>query len=110
VLCEVKTVHISAAEVARRQSGGVGTTLAHVTPEFLGKLRLTIEAARGQMVAYDAAARHIAYVVVNFDDLLHEYVADYRADIEAGLAASPPAAVKVVLDIKPPFHAVTRAG
>ncbi len=109
LLCEVKTIHISAVEVARRQGGGVGTTLAHVTPEFLGKLRRDLDAARAQMEAFDAAARHIAFVVVNFDDHLHECAADYCADIEADLATNSPAGVEVALDIKPPFYWATRA-
>jgi hypothetical protein len=109
VLCEVKTIHISAAEVARRLGGGVGTTQAHVTPEFLVKLRRAIETARDQMVAFDATASHIAYVVVNFDDLLHEYARECEAQIMANLTADPPRAVEAVLDIKPPFHAATRS-
>jgi hypothetical protein len=110
-VCEVKTINISAREVARRQSRSVGTTLAHVEPEFVGKLRRDIEAATAQMAAFDGdpVTRRIVYVVVNFDDPFHEYGPDYRADIEADLAATPPAGVEVVLDIKPPFYWATRA-
>jgi hypothetical protein len=57
----------------------------------------------------DPAARRIVYVVVNFDDLLHEYGSECRAHLEAELAAAPPAGMEVVLDIKPPFYWATRA-
>jgi hypothetical protein len=107
VLCEVKTIHISAREVERRQSGGVGTSLAHVEPGFLAKLRSDIVKASAQLAAVDAdsSARRIVYIVVNFDDLFHEYAPECREHIEADLAADPPRGVEVVLDIKPPFDA-----
>jgi hypothetical protein len=50
---------------------------------------------------------HIAYVVVNFDDPLHEYAARWRMNIDEDLATSPPADVEVALDIKPIIHAAT---
>jgi hypothetical protein len=103
-LCEVKTIHISADEVARRQSGGVGTSQARVTPQFLGKLRRDIDAARDQMVAFDASATKITYVVVNFDDVLHEYALEYEAQIASDLKARPLPGVDVKLDIKRPFY------
>lgn len=111
VLCEVKTINISAREVERRQSGGIGTSLAHVEPGFLAKLHSDIGQASAQMSSFDPdpTARRIVYVVVNFDDLLHEYAADCRAHIEAGLAATPPACVEVVLDIRPPLYWATIA-
>jgi len=111
VLCEVKTINVSEREVERRQSGGVGTSQGRVEPGFLAKLRSDIGRASTQMSAFDPdpAARRIVYVVVNFDDLLHEYGPECRAHIEAELAASPPAGVEVVLDIKPPFYWATRA-
>jgi hypothetical protein len=106
VLCEVKTIHISNVEVGRRQSGGVAASKAHVEPGFLSKLRSDIETASAQMGAFDPdpAVRRIVYVVVNFDDLFHEYEPECRAQIEADLAVAP-SSVEVILDIKRPFHA-----
>ena len=100
LLCEVKTINISDAEVDRRRSGGVGTTLAQVTPQLLTKIHRTAHAAAAQMARFDAAARPLVYIVVNFDDLFHEYAPEYEAQIKAELAAHPPA-VEVALDVKP---------
>jgi hypothetical protein len=107
VLCEVKTIHISDDEVERRTAGGVWKSVAHVEPGFLEKLRSDIDKASAQMVAFHPGpgARRIAYIVVNFDDLFHEYAPECRAHIEVDLAANPPSDVEVVLDIKPPFEA-----
>lgn len=45
VLCDVKTIQILEAEVARGKTGSISTTLAHVNSKLIGKLRLTIESA-----------------------------------------------------------------
>lgn len=60
------------------------------------------------MMAFNASAIRIAYMVVNFDNLLQEYEANWRREIEETLATSPPADVEVVLDVKLPFYTAGR--
>jgi hypothetical protein len=60
------------------------------------------------MDAYDASpgTKRIAYVIVNFDDALHEYADLYRVQIDQYISTANPAPkVDVVFDIKPPFYA-----
>lgn len=106
VLCEVKTINPSLIESDRRMSGGVGTTLAHLQEGFFRKLTSDIATAASQMLAYDGntRTRRIVYVVVNFDDNLHEYAAEYQKQIEACLAHAANPGIETVLDIKPPFY------
>lgn len=107
VLCEVKTINTSEIEALRRVSGGVGQSTDQLDDKFLGKLQSTIEKAAEQMQAYDpnVRARRIAFVMINFDDSLHEYVGLYAPQLEAfgeGYAASGP---EIVLCYKGPFGA-----
>jgi hypothetical protein len=108
VLCEVKTINASAREVDRRRNGGVGTTLTHLEEGFFNKLMSDINTATSQMHALDADAgtRRIAYIVVNFDDNLHEYAVEYRRQIDAFIERAAIPNVEVVLDSKPPFYSV----
>lgn len=105
-LCEIKTINASAREVDRRRNGGVRTTLAHLEEGFFSKLTSDINTAALQMRALDAdvETRRIAYLVVNFDDNLHEYAVEYRKQLEAYIASVATPDIEVVLDIKPPFY------
>lgn len=109
VLCEVKTVNVSEVEAIRRTNGAAGSVNLQLPEGFFKKLKSDIETATAQMVAYDpdGSVRRIVYVVVNFDDNLHEYAADYSAQIEAFVAANPVSKVEIVFDIKPPFYSAT---
>lgn len=109
MLCEVKTIHISKDEIDRRLQGGVGTIATQVTSEFLKKLHRDIDLAATQMAAYDSdpATRRIAYVIINFDDSLHEYAPQYETQIREELDRNHHDGVEVVLDIKPPFYNAT---
>jgi hypothetical protein len=84
VLCEVKTINISESEADRRLSGGVGSSMDRLQDGFFKKLVSDLVQAKDQMLAYDhgAAAQKIAYVIVNFDDSLHEYADRYQAQID----------------------------
>jgi hypothetical protein len=57
------------------------------------------------MLAYDAepANNRIVYVVINFDDSLHEYADRYRDQITQYMSEHPIPDLKVVFDIKPAF-------
>jgi predicted xylose isomerase-like sugar epimerase len=77
--------------------------------EFFNKLKKTLETARDQMAGYCSAAgtRKIALVVINYDDMLHEYVRNYSAQIEAFVATKPVPDLEIVFDAKPAFYFAT---
>jgi hypothetical protein len=98
VICEVKTVNKSAQEAEARQSGAPSFTLTTLDPGFFNKLTADLEKAKCQMVSYNNSpdVRHIAFVVVNFDDQLGEYKTDYYKEIDQYLAGIPVAGIEVV--------------
>lgn len=106
VLCDVKTINISDKEIDRRRSGGVGTSTDQLGSGFLGKLKSDLERAKAQMLAYDpeCTVRKIAYVVVNYDDGLHEYADRYWLQITHFMTENPIPDLEVEFDIKLPFH------
>jgi hypothetical protein len=111
VLCEVKTINISEIEANRRRGGGVGSVDSQVNTGFFNKLASDLREAEAQMIGYDASpdTKRIAYVVVNFDDSLHEYSDLYRLQIDQYIESSNPTpALDVVFDIKPPFYTAMR--
>jgi hypothetical protein len=109
VLCEVKTINMSEIEADRRHSGGVGTSTDSLDEGFFRKLSADLRKAKGQMEAYgtDGGTKLIAYVIVNFDDHLHEYADSYQPQIDQYIAGDPVPGLKVVFDIKPPFYTAT---
>jgi hypothetical protein len=105
VLCEVKTINISDVEAHRRRSGGVGTVTDQLEAGFFTKLAADLAQAEGQMAEFDPSpsVEKIAYIIVNFDDSLHEYADRYRDQVEQYMAEYPRPELKVVFDWKPPF-------
>lgn len=110
VLCEVKTINISQKEAERRRTGGVGSSSDRLEDGFFNKLTSDLTQARSQMLAYDqgAAAQKIVYVIVNFDDSLHEYADRYQILIDEFVATNPVPDLMIVFDIKPPFYGAMR--
>jgi hypothetical protein len=105
VLCEVKTINISEIEADRWNSGGVGTRTDQLDEGFFRKMSSDLQKAKVQMTAYDDQnSKHIAYVIVNFDDRLHEYADSYQRQIHQYTASDPVPGLVVVFDIKPPFY------
>jgi hypothetical protein len=107
VLCEVKTVNVSEIEADRRATGGAGTVTDHLEKGFFNKLSSDLRKAKAQMTAYSTGpdTKHIAYVIVNFDDNLHEYADRYQVQIDRYIAGDPvPGLQVVVFDVKPPFY------
>jgi hypothetical protein len=106
VVCEVKTINISEIEATRRTRGGVGSTEAQVSDGFFNKLTADLRNAKKQMDVYAGSsdAREIVYIVVNFDDSLHQYVDDYKAQIDAFLSTNQSPELEVQFDIKPPYY------
>ena len=88
VLCEVKTINPSQIEAQRRVEGGVGTTEAEVAEGFMRKLVHDVQNAKEQMDMYSEGrfTRKIVYIIVNFDDGLHEYVDMYKNQNDAFLS------------------------
>ena len=109
VLCEVKTINISKIEEGCRNEHTVRTISTQLPEGFFNKLKADLETAGKQMAAYCsvAPARRIAYVVVNYDDLLHEYAQDYSTQIGAFIVDNPVPELEVFFDTKPPFYSAT---
>jgi hypothetical protein len=76
---------------------------------FFSKLTSHLETAKSQMAAYDAdnSIRRIVYIIVNFDDNLHEYADDYSAQIYSFIAANHMPQIEIVFRIKPPFYSAS---
>ncbi|MBB3571988.1 hypothetical protein [Rhizobium sp. BK491] len=100
ILCEVKTINLSNNEVVRFRSGGVGASADRLSEAFLGKLRSTVDGAEQQMLVYNAdkRTRRIAYLVINFDDTLHEYADQYAPQLEEVAAGYLARGIEVVYD------------
>jgi hypothetical protein len=106
-LCEVKTINISEVEADRRYSGGVGSSTDQMDEGFFRKLSSDLRKAKAQMAAFNTGedTRYIAYIIVNFDDSLHEYADRYQPQIDQFIAGDPVPGLQVVaFDIKPPFY------
>lgn len=105
-LCEVKTINHSQVEADRRYHGRVGTSTDRLEQGFFGKLSADLNSAKSQMLAYDGGetTRLIAYVILNFDDHLHEYADRYQEQIDAYLSSHTPDGLEVVLESKSPFY------
>ena len=105
-LCEVKTVNVSEVEAQRRILGGVGRVSDELESGFFKKLSSDLAKAQKQLAAFDAdsTAKKLAYVVINFDDSLHEYADRYREQIERYMACHPTPDLEVVFYWKPPFR------
>lgn len=97
VLCEVKTLNISAEEAERRNTWAVGATTASLDGKFLKKLTSTLCKAKSQMLAYDNGAAYIAFIIINFDDFFGEYKADYYAQIDQHLESEAVQGIEIVI-------------
>ncbi|MHB0919634.1 MAG: hypothetical protein ACYC22_01575 [Thiomonas delicata] len=107
VLCEVKTVSISDNEAARRQNGAAGSTFDTLEVGFFNKLTSDLLKARSQLESYDGSAgiRRIAFIVLDFDDFLGEYKANYFRQIDRHLADNPAGGIEIVFyNQRTPFH------
>lgn len=107
-LCEVKTINIAEIEAERRHSSGVGSAGNRLDSGFFKQLQFDVEQAKKQMAAYDPnpATKRLAYIIVKFDDALHEYSDAYRSQIDEFMAsANLTAELDVVFDIDPAFYA-----
>jgi hypothetical protein len=107
VLCEVKTINVSDEEALSRRMGTAGTTTNRLEPGFFNKLKSDLIKANQQMDAYCSGThkKQIAYVVINFDDLLAEYKEDYYQQIDRYLAHNSFPGIEIVFhNQKTCFH------
>ena len=106
IVCEVKTLNASQVEIERRQSGGVGSGTNVLSVPFFEKLDRTVERAESQMLSYAGdGAEHTVFFILNFDDLLGEYKADYFGQIDDHLGSSHPTGANLVFyNQKTAFH------
>lgn len=106
VLCEVKTINISEAECARRDSGGVISIPIQLPDGFFNKMKSVLEAARDQMLTYYPApgTKRVAYIILNYDDLLHLCAAAYATQINAFVATKPVPGLEIFFDAKPAYY------
>ena len=88
VICEVKTINVSERKAEARRLGLVSETLSYLEKEFFRKLDSDLEKAKSQMQSHcgDAGAKHICFIVINFDDLFGEYKTNYYEQIDQYLA------------------------
>lgn len=111
LLCEVKTINISKDESHARPTsqipvGRARSTVAKLPENFHQKLQSTLTSAERQITGYQNTknyrlARCCVYVVINFDDSLHEYANDYMCQIKASDLNWPSATC--VIETKKPF-------
>jgi len=107
VICEVKTINKSVQEADARQSGTACKTSVFLEAGFFNKLASDFQKAKSQMATYNntPGVRHIAFIVINFDDLLGEYKTNYYKEIDQHLAGMPIDGIKVVFfNQKTCFH------
>lgn len=107
VVCEVKTINRSEEAMVARQKGLASKSLASLEPGFFKKLDSDLKKAKNQMVSHNNKpdARHIVFIVINFDDYLGEYKTNYYEEIDGHLSAMPVAEIEVVFfNQKTCFH------
>lgn len=111
VLCEVKTVNRSERAV-RAKAQAMGGSVSNLLPdEFFTKLTSTVRRADEQMAAFCSMPdmKRIVYLVINFDDWLHECAGDYLVQIRDKREEFMMPGLEVILDVKPEFYSATTA-
>jgi hypothetical protein len=104
-ICEVKTINMSAEEIQRLRSGGVGTTLVDVKDGLLNKITSDLRNAEDQMHRFHPAndARRVIYLIVNFDDNA-DMALEYQRQVREHVDKVKSFGVEVVLSFKEPFE------
>lgn len=106
VLCAVKTINMSNKEVEAREEvrargyGNAGSPEIQLEDGFFKKLESDITKAKGQLESYDpnSKARHMVFIVSNFDDFFCEYKDRYFRQIDHYFSKKPaPPGIEIVL-------------
>jgi hypothetical protein len=106
VLCEAKTINRSERVILAQMQKAASSVSNRLSIEFFAKLASTIRHADQQMAAFSSAPdiQRIIYLVINFDDSLHEYVDDYLVQIQEQKEQFVLPGLEIVLDVKPKFY------
>ena len=88
-VCEVKSIGISDNEIERRSSHDCidGSVYFELSPEFIKKLESTINVAKSQIAANPDL--NLIFVIIEFDDFTHDYIHNYRAQLEQFVSVYP---------------------
>lgn len=99
LICEVKTINISDEEASARTGPPKARSIdALLSDGFLRKFDSTVETAKQQLLAFDAAPATVRMVYLNiiFDDFLAENKQVYFKQIDDELSKAPIEGVKIV--------------
>ena len=109
VLCEVKTINISEDEASARTEMVARSVQCRLPDAFFEKLRSTLKTAKEQMACYDPddGNRRMVYVILNFDDALHEYVEAYSDQLQSFVSGAHDPEIDIIFDMKPAFYSAT---
>jgi len=109
VLCEVKTFNVSDIEAAARTQMRARFIQGKLPDAFFAKLTSTLQTAHKQMASYlpGSDAQQIVYVILNFDDGLHEYVDGYLEQIRSFCMSTQNPQIEIVIDTKPAYYSAT---
>ena len=109
VLCEVKTINPSDDEAKARGQMITRAIQGRLPAPFFAKLTNALKTADAQMSSYrpNAGIRKIVYVILNFDDNLHEYVENYLVQLRDFYASAELPNVEIIFDVKPKFYSAT---
>lgn len=109
ILCEVKTINPSDDEAKARGQTIARSVQGDLPEAFFAKLSSTLKKADTQMDVYcrDGASRKFVYVILNFDDNLHEYVGHYMVQIRDFCRENKLPCVEIIFDVKPEFYSAT---
>jgi hypothetical protein len=105
VLCEAKTINRSERAIL----SPAGSVSVQLSKEFFSKIASTIRRADLQMAAFslETDIKRIVYIIVNFDDWLHEYVDDYLTQIQEREKEFVLPGLEIVVDAKPKFYSAS---
>jgi hypothetical protein len=105
----VKTINISDVEAAARTQMHARFIQGQLPDAFFAKLTSTLETAHRQMASYlpGSDAQQIVYVILNFDDGLHEYVDGYLEQIRSFCMSTQLPKFEIVIDTKPAYYSAT---
>src|SRR4051812_29251288 len=109
VLCEAKTINRSERAIVSQVQEAVSSVSILLGKQFFSKIASTIKYADRQMAAFSSAldTKRIIYLVINFDDRLHEYVAEYLIQIQEQEKEFILPGLEIVLDVKPKFYSAS---
>ena len=109
ILCEVKTINPSDEETNARGRMIARPIQGDLPEAFFNKLSSTVVKANTQMDSYcqDRASRRFVYVILNFDDNLHEYVDHYMQQVQDFCRQNELPRIELIFDMKPAFYSAT---